>query len=251
VVAISPHWIRFGQFDPYLKTVKTLDPYKLDPTLPQSPEPTFESGERYLADLFGDIGRCVTPSFRRQRAVDFGCSVGRIAIPLAGRCEEMIGVDISPDALAEAARNAARFGVTNARWVLSDDALSRIAGPIDLFHSYNVLQHLPVTRGLEIIRRAAALLRPGGIIAVHVPYADRASGPRRAINWAQARIPGVGQLANVVRGRPRDYPQMLMNVYDLAAILSILRDRGCQRVHCKLVDQQRYPGAIVIAQASA
>ena len=46
------HWIRFGQFDPYLRTVKTLDPYKLDLVLPGGSEFYFESGERYVADLF-------------------------------------------------------------------------------------------------------------------------------------------------------------------------------------------------------
>jgi 2-polyprenyl-3-methyl-5-hydroxy-6-metoxy-1,4-benzoquinol methylase len=248
MVDSDKHWIRFGQFDPYLKTVKTLDPYKLDPSLPPTSEFYFESGDRYLTDLFGEVGRCMVPGFRPKRAVDFGCSVGRIAVPLAARCESMIGVDISPEALAEAEKNAANFRVTNAQWVLSDDDLSRIDGPIDLFHSYNVLQHLPVSRGLAIIRRALALLNPAGVIAVHVPYADLASGARRAINWAQAHVPGVGQLANVVRGRPRDYPHMLMNPYDLGAILSILRDRGCERVHCRFIDQQRYPGTIVIAQ---
>jgi trans-aconitate methyltransferase len=180
--------------------------------------------------------------------VDFGCSVGRIAVPLASRCESMIGVDISPDALAEAGRNAAHFRVTNAQWVLSDDDLSRIGEPIDLFHSYNVLQHLPVSRGLAIIRRALTLLGPGGVIAVHVPYADLASRARRAINWAQAHVPLVGQLANVARGRPHDYPHMLMNPYDIGCIFSILRDRGCERVHGHFIDQQRYPGVIVIAQ---
>jgi trans-aconitate methyltransferase len=174
--------------------------------------------------------------------------VGRIAVPLASRCDAMIGVDISPDALAEAERNAAHFHVTNAQWVLSDDDLSRVGAPIDLFHSYNVLQHLPVSRGLSIVRRALTVLSPGGVIAVHVPYADLASGTRRAINWAQAHVPGVGQLANVARGRPRDYPHMLMNPYDIGLILSMLRDRGCERAHCKFVDQQRYPGVIVIAQ---
>jgi SAM-dependent methyltransferase len=244
------HWIRFGQFDPYLRTVKTLDPYKLDLALAGGSEFYFESGERYVADLFREIDRYVCPGFRPKRAVDFGCSVGRIAVPLAARCESMIGIDISPDALAEAEKNAAHFRVSNAQWLLSDDRLSRLGEPIDLFHSYNVLQHLPVARGLAIIHRALELLRPGGVIAVHVPYADLASGTRRAINWAQAHVPGVGQLANLARRRAFDYPLMLMNPYDIGTILSLLRQRGCEQAHCRFIDQQRYPGVILMAKVA-
>jgi SAM-dependent methyltransferase len=241
-------WIRLGQMDPYLGTVKTLDPYKLDPGLSQDMTGYFESGERYLADLFRTIEHHVTPGFHPQIAVDFGCSVGRVAIPLAKRADAVIGLDVSADALREAERNAAKLGASNTRWLPSDDNLSQATDPIDLFHSYNVLQHLPVDRGLAIIRRALTLLAPGGIIAVHVPYADRASRLRKAINWAQAEVPGIHRLANLARHRPADYPHMLMNPYDLNAVLSLLHEHGCVGAHCRFVDQGRYPGAIVIAR---
>jgi trans-aconitate methyltransferase len=197
------------------------------------------------------IARHVDPRFRPREAVDFGCSVGRVAIPLAKACESLVGLDVSREALAEAQRNGSRFGVSNVRWLQSDDELTRIDAPVDLFHSYNVLQHLPIHRGLRIFRRALALLAPSGVIAIHIPYADRAPRPRRAINWLQAHVPGVNLLANVARSRPYDYPQMLMNTYDLTTLLSILRDYGCDDAHCRFIDQGRYPGAILVAQRRA
>jgi trans-aconitate methyltransferase len=247
-VDTDKHWIRLGRDDPYLKSVRTLDPYKLDPGLPKGEHAYFASGQRYVKDLLDAIARHIDPRFRPRQAVDFGCSVGRVAVPLAKVCESVVGLDVSREALEEAERNASRFGVSNARWLPSDDDLTQIDAPVDLFHSYNVLQHLPVPRGLRILRRALALLGPRGIIAVHVPYADRASRLRRAVNWAQAQIPGVNQLANVARGRPYGYPHMLMSAYDLTTLLSIFRERGCHDAHCKFIDQGRYPGAILIAQ---
>jgi 2-polyprenyl-3-methyl-5-hydroxy-6-metoxy-1,4-benzoquinol methylase len=245
------HWRRLGTIDPYLRTVRTLDPYKLDSASPDEPERYFASGERYITHLFDTIERHVAPGFRPRTGVDFGCSVGRLSIPLARRCQSIVGLDVSRDALAEGEANAARQGVTNARWLASDDELSNVTHPVDLFHSYNVLQHLPVERGMSIIRRALHLLDRGGIIAVHVPYADRASRLRRAINWAQVEIPGVNVLANIARGRPYDYPQMLMNSYDVGAIMDLTRERGCSQIHCLLIDQGRYPGAVVIARAAS
>lgn len=240
------HWIRLGRIDPYLKTVQTLDPYKRDGSDGYDLDSYFASGERYVADLFRTIEQHVAPGFRPRTALDFGCSVGRVAIPLARRCDSVVGLDVSPDALAEAERNAARLGTRNARWLSSDDDLSQVTQPVDLFHSYNVLQHLPVERGLHILRRALSVLAPGGVIGVHAPYDDRASQVRRAINWAQAHVPGVHALANVARGRPFDYPHMLMNRYDLAAILSLFDERGCTGVYCRFIDQGRYPGVLMI-----
>jgi SAM-dependent methyltransferase len=247
MVDSDKHWVRLGRIDPYLSTVQTLDPYKLDPDLPGDGDGYFASGERYVSDLFATIARHVSSGFKPRSAVDFGCSVGRVALPLARRCESVIGLDVSKDALGEGERNAARFGVSNVRWLHSDDELSQITDRVDFFHSYNVLQHLPVHRGLRIVRRALALLAPGGAIAVHVPYADRASPLRQSINWSQAHVPAVHRLANVVRGRPHDYPHMLMNTYSLTTLLSILREHGCDDAHFKFIDQRRYPGAIVIA----
>jgi hypothetical protein len=51
--------------------------------------------------------------------------------------------------------------------------------------------------------------------------------------------------------RPAKYPHMLMNPYDLGDLFGLVRLRGCAGTYCMLVDQGRYPGAIVIAQAPA
>jgi hypothetical protein len=45
------------------------------------------------------------------------------------------------------------------------------------------------------------------------------------------------RLANVFRRRPRDYPHMQMNAYDLTTLLSLLQEHGCGSAHRKFVDQ--------------
>ena len=57
------------------------------------------------------------PDFERRAALDYGCGVGRLTLPLAERCEHVYGVDVSPSMLREAARNAARMGLPNVEWV--------------------------------------------------------------------------------------------------------------------------------------
>jgi 2-polyprenyl-3-methyl-5-hydroxy-6-metoxy-1,4-benzoquinol methylase len=243
-------WRRLGRSDPYLQTVRTLDPYKLEAAEESPRDRYFESGENYVRDLFATIERYVRAPFQPRLAVDFGCSVGRLAIPLARRAQRTIGLDVSTEALEEAERNADHFGVASTRWLRSDDHLSRVDEPIDFFHSYNVLQHLPVERGLAVVGRALDLMAPGGVLAVHVPYRDEGGRIRRAINWAQAHVPGVHVLANLARRRPWDYPHMLMNAYNLGDLVALVRARGCEGLHCKPVDQERYPGVIIIARVA-
>jgi tRNA/tmRNA/rRNA uracil-C5-methylase (TrmA/RlmC/RlmD family) len=108
MVNSDKHWAELGRQDPYLGTVKTLDPYKLDPTLTRDMDGYFESGNRYLTDLWAAIRQYVAPDFNPRLAMDFGCSVGRVAIPLATGCQSVLGLDVSRDALAEAEKNAAR-----------------------------------------------------------------------------------------------------------------------------------------------
>ena len=55
------------------------------------------------------LGRELRPAV----AVEFGCGVGRIVVPLAGRCERAIGVDIAAGMLEEARVEAARRGRAN------------------------------------------------------------------------------------------------------------------------------------------
>jgi len=248
MVDTDRHWARFGDFDPYLKTVKTLDPYKRGASTTWDLEQYLETGERYVTDLFETIDRSVSPQFKPRIAVDFGCSVGRVALALARRCDVVIGVDVAPGALREGAENAQRLGLSNLSWRASDDDLSAIPEQFDFFHSYNVLQHLTVERGLRIVSRALNRLAPSGVIAVHVPYADQASSLRRLVNWAQEHVPAVNRVTNLLRRRAHDYPQMLMKPYPLAALFALLAAKRCTGVHCKFIDQGRYPGVILLAQ---
>jgi SAM-dependent methyltransferase len=51
------------------------------------------------------------------RMLDLGCGTGQMLIPLAPHVAEAIGMDPLPEMLDEAARQAARAGVSNATWI--------------------------------------------------------------------------------------------------------------------------------------
>jgi release factor glutamine methyltransferase len=129
------------------------------------------------------------------RALDVGTGSGVIALSLALKCPEaaITACDISPDALALAAENAARHGLSERVVFLESDLLAAIEGPLDLIVANlpyipspeipklsREVQHDPALAldggadGLDLIRRLAAaaprLLAPDGMLALEIGH---------------------------------------------------------------------------------
>ena len=51
------------------------------------------------------------------RLLDLGCGTGELARPLHADFEQAVGIDISPEMVAEARRQSARAGIANVRWL--------------------------------------------------------------------------------------------------------------------------------------
>ena len=146
-------WERFGESDPYF-AVLTAPEFHGRLAAPER-EKFFESGETHIDAVFSVIRDRLDGSFNPTRALDFGCGVGRLLLPLAARCKEVTGVDVSRSMLAEARRNCDAAGAPQVRLLLSDDNLTAVNGAFEFIHSYIVLQHIPVARGERIIRGLA------------------------------------------------------------------------------------------------
>jgi ubiquinone/menaquinone biosynthesis C-methylase UbiE len=101
-----------------------------------------------------------------MQVADIGCGIGTISLRIAehvGPEGEVTGVDISPEQIAQARREAQDRGQANVRFRVAsatDTGLSRDA--FDLVFCRFVLMHL--ARPGDAIREMRALLRPGGIL---------------------------------------------------------------------------------------
>jgi SAM-dependent methyltransferase len=123
--------------------------------------------ERVLR-VAGELGR---PAGRR-RALDFGCGVGRVTRALAGRFEEVLGVDVSERMVAQARELNA--DVPNSRFEANaaPDLRALESASFDLVFSRIVLQHLP--RREDVLRYVEELLRvarPDGLVVFQLPGA--------------------------------------------------------------------------------
>ena len=244
-------WERFGRQDPYFGVLSHARFRLAHEPGPQRAE-FFASGEQHIEELFSTIQRELDPNFSPKRALDFGCGVGRILIPLARRAHEAVGIDVSRSMLDEAHRNCTDAGISNVDLLLSDDKLSALnAQQFDFIHSFIVLQHIPERRGIKIFRSLLSRLAPGGVGALHVVYAARLPLFRRVNHWVHKNIPLAHPFANLIRRRPLRAPLMQMNIYRLEVLLQILQDSGCTRANIQFTDHGGYLGAIMYFKKAA
>jgi SAM-dependent methyltransferase len=240
-------WERFAKTDPYFAVLTA--PEFHGQISGEARAKFFDSGEEHIERILSIIRDRLDPAFAPRRALDFGCGVGRLLIPLAARCDEVTGVDVSPSMLAEARRNCDAAGARKVRLLEGDDTLSAVNGHFDLIHSYIVLQHIPVERGEKLIGQLARMLAPGGVGMFHVPYSSgRANLPSRLIYWARVHLPGAKAAVNLVRGRAIDAPVMQMNAYSVTRLLDLLWNEGCPEVHVRFSDHNGARGALLFAR---
>jgi SAM-dependent methyltransferase len=96
-----------------------------------------------------------------RRALDVGCGDGRLAAELAGRCDEVIAIDVHGPTLARARSGSAPPGLT---FVEGDVMTYPLAeGSFDFIASIATLHHLPFEAALSRFRD---LLQPGGVLAI-------------------------------------------------------------------------------------
>ena len=128
------------------------------------PTEFFATGEADIEQMLATAAQLERPALR-ERALDFGCGVGRLTRALAGRFAETIGVDVSERMLEHARRlNADKPNLTfaNGERPPSD--------PFDLVVANLVLQHLPSKALARVsIGRLIEAARPDGLVVFQLP----------------------------------------------------------------------------------
>jgi SAM-dependent methyltransferase len=160
--ALRTTWNRLGELDP-LWAVLSDDAKKggrwdLDEF--------FESGRMEVDDVMRRVDAAVTADGRQplkpERALDFGCGVGRISQALRRHAGQVMGVDIA-DSMIRRARNLNR--ADNVRFQLSSGELLEQLDDdtFDLVYTAHVLQHMETTYQRRYVSEFFRILRPNGV----------------------------------------------------------------------------------------
>lgn len=236
----SKAWRLFGSQNPYFGVLRhERFRGKLDAELTAD---FFATGETYVASLLERISKLASGW---DSALDFGCGVGRLTIPLAGHYRRVAGVDVSPGMLAEMKRNLQAQGVDNVDAFLTIDELE---GPFDLVHSYIVLQHIEPKTGIKIISRLCDLVAENGVLAIHITYDWDASMAKKIVYALRRRFPPFAGIVNLLKGCRWNKPMIQMNDYDLPSVFNILNAHGFEEITTRFTNHNRHPGLILYAK---
>lgn len=215
-------WNVLADENPYW-AVMSSDKYKGKELSPEMRGEFFASGAALVEHDLNFIRTRVAPNFSPAVAVDFGCGVGRLSIPLSRVVPTVHSVDVAPAMLDLCAKNAAAVGITNIRLGESE---AFVGGDVefDWFYSRIVLQHIPPVVGLSILRKLLPRLRPRGVASFNVTFARDAthagviSEHARYVRGLNDRVEllGIKSPAEVDAGR------MSMYEYDVNELMLVL-----------------------------
>jgi SAM-dependent methyltransferase len=121
----------------------------------------------YFGDLTAQVLRLagLRPG---MRVLDVGCGAGDVsflAASIVGPTGAVVGVDVSPEAVALAERRAASAGLANVRFLAQDLAGLSLDEPVDALVGRLVLMYFPDPAA--VLRRLTGLLAPGGLVVFH------------------------------------------------------------------------------------
>jgi SAM-dependent methyltransferase len=138
-------------------------------------------GDDFFASGVRDAGRILAfagPHIKRwDAALEMGCGIGRITIPMAAKFGSVTAVDIAPTMLARLAVNCEARGVTNVRPMPVRSDWER--PPVSFAWSRIVFQHIAAWEIIEeYFRRIAGALVQGGAFYVQLDTRPASVGYR-------------------------------------------------------------------------
>lgn len=236
------NWELYGKNDPYFG-VLTHPRFRRDAMDAESKAYFFETGVEHVDHVFEMIHTYVDPQFKPRRILDFGCGVGRLVVAFADRADGVVGVDVSPSMLKEAANNCEERGLQNVEWVHSDDDLSGLKGSFNLIHSFIVFQHIPVDRGLQLASRLVDTLEPSGVGALHFTFGQEPP----AVTWKDElkRVPLIKWVHGLIRRPKQADPMMEMNPYPLNELYTMLYRKGVKHIHTRMTNHGGHFGVFL------
>ena len=104
-----------------------------------------------------------------DRAMDFGCGVGRVSQALASYYNQVDGVDISSSMI----EHANKHNRVSDKCAYHHNTLPDLAlfpdNSFDFIYSRIVLQHMPIALAKRYLKEFFRVLKPGGVMYVQIP----------------------------------------------------------------------------------
>ena len=189
-----------------------------------------ETGEAEISTLFRRLEQLgLTPP--SDRALDFGCGVGRLSQALAGRFDRIDGVDIS-ESMLEMARRLNRFERSCSYHHNAQPNLRLFADSAFTFIYSNItLQHIPPPLAMGYIAEFVRLIRDDGLVVFQLP-SHFESPVLRLRRWLGSSAPALHRLYRRLWHGGQPPPASAYSMYSIPTrrVLSHVRASGAEVV---------------------
>ncbi len=240
-------WEKLGQDDPYFGVI-SMDRFRKEQLDDDTRAAFFDSGTEHVQYVIDTIKKDIAPDFAPKRALDFGCGVGRCTLPMARLVENVVGVDVSDSMLKEARLNQTLLDIKNVEWVNPGPDISTLTGNFDLIHTFIVFQHIPASRGFQIIQQMIDLLEEDGVGCLQMLYYRDVPATVPLLGWMRKFIPGLHGVVNIAHGKTFSEPLMEKNRYDINRLFFMLQENGCGNIRVHLQGKGKLKNAVVFFQ---
>lgn len=212
-------WTRIGSIDPYFGVI-THDRFRRERMTDEDRADFFESGTSDVAFVLEHVH-----PREMNKALDFGCGVGRLSLALASKFGNVVGVDVSQSMLKEARRNAALINTSNVLFVdkIPDDTF-------DIVLSYVVFQHIPPERGLLLLQKVLGKVKDQGAAAIQITFYSKKPSSKfnKFRRWIKSYLPRRAKIED-------DAAKMIsMFPYNMNSVVKAFFDSGFTNI--KLVE---------------
>lgn len=236
-------WKQFGKEDPYYGVLSDQK-YKSKNITSADLAEFFATGESYVAETLQKINRFYGSDLSEASILDFGCGVGRLAIPFSFVTnKKTVGIDVSPEILEKAKTHAVEMGVENIDFLLSEGKTLPETGKFDFINSYIVLQHIETKVGIGIIRQLLDKLEIGGIMQIQATYGNNWPKIKYFHYYLRANYSLYNFVYSSLKNRNlKAEPMMQMNPYDPKVLFGLF-SKYSNSIHIELTDHTGFLGA--------
>ncbi|HQU99622.1 MAG: class I SAM-dependent methyltransferase [Bacteroidia bacterium] len=183
----------------------------------------FKSGLTEIQRVFSFLNENKIRCIDNNKALDFGCGVGRLTHALATHFDVVDGIDVSATMVEKAEKLKAQFNNNTYFFVNQNTTTAYTDNTFSCIYTSIVLQHIPQPQQGQYIAEFTRILKPGGLLIFQIPTKDI-----RNLSWFQKikiKLQLRKRLAQLGIGT---YHHMQMNPLPTTQIIEILNKGNCQ-----------------------
>lgn len=110
----------------------------------------------------------ILDKYEKLKILDYGCGVGTISLYLASRGHNVIGLDVSKNAIKAAKTNAKKLKLKNVKFFLADKInRNKMKKMFDLVLMIEVIEHVPDDK--KVIKEVSSYLKKDGYLILTTP----------------------------------------------------------------------------------